>query len=59
MLSKHEKFNEYFLQLQKIQRKTGSVAQKMHRTCFIPFSNTHRQTNFFRRYVLFPSHPFS
>ena len=52
MLSQHKKCNEYSLQSQKIQRITGSVAQKMHRTCFIPFSNTHGHSIFLRQYVL-------
>ena len=36
MLYQHKKYNEYFLQSQKIQRKTGSVQQKMHRAYFCP-----------------------
>ena len=31
MLYQHKKYNEYSLQSQKTQRKTSSVAQKMHR----------------------------
>ena len=52
MLYQHKKYNEYSLQSQKIQRKTGSVQQKMHRACFIPFSNTHGHSIFLRQYVL-------
>ena len=59
MLYQHKKYNEYFLQSQKIQRKTGSAQQKMHRTCFIPFSNTHSHSYFLRQYVLTKPLPFS
>ncbi len=59
MLFQYEKCNEYLLQLQKMQRKTGSVQQKMHRTCFIPFANTHCESTFIRQYVLTEPLPFS
>ena len=59
MLFQHEKCNEYLLQLQKMQRKTGSAQQKMHLACFIPFSNTHDHSNFLRQYVLTQPLPFS
>ena len=47
-----------FPETQKIQRKTGSAQQKMHRAYFISLSNTHNDSKIFRRYVLIPSHPF-
>ena len=48
-----------FHESQKMQRKTGSAQQKMHRTCFIPFADTHSYFNFYRRYVLTKPLPFS
>ena len=59
MLSYHKKATNTLLKSQKIQRKTGSAQQKMHRACFIPFSNTHSHSNFLRQYVLTKPLPFS
>ena len=42
---------------QKIQRKTGSAQQKLHRAGFIPSSDLHRYQVFLRQYVLPPAHP--
>ena len=39
--------------------KTGSVQQKFHQACFVPFSDTHNDSKTFRQYVLLPPQPFS
>ena len=39
--------------------ETGSAQQKMHRACFIPFSNTHGYSKILRHYVLTQPLPFS
>ena len=40
-ISETKNTTNIFRKSQKIQRKTGSAQQKMHRAYFIPFPNTH------------------
>ena len=44
---------------QKMQRKTGSAQQKMHRACFLPLADTQDVSISLRQYVLIKPLPFS
>ena len=59
MLYQHKKHNESTSRITKNTMKNRLGSTEMHRTCFIPFSNTHGHSNFLRQYVLTEPLPFS